>query len=64
MEGYKRINFNVPEETFNSFKEIFPYRGEITAFLCRCIEAAVISNKRKLSSDEIEFTIQRVREEI
>jgi len=60
----KRINFNIQEETYKEFKKIFPYRGETTAFLCRCIEAAVIAKRRRLSKDEVEFTIERIKEEI
>lgn len=35
------VHFNCPKELYERFLEIFPYKGEPTAFFNRCIEAAV-----------------------
>ena len=63
-EGKKRVNFNTPIEKWEEFKKVFPYNGEVTAFFNRCIETAILTRKRKLSDDEVDFTVKRVKEEV
>lgn len=48
----KRINILVPLDLYKRFIEIFPYRGELTAFILHCMQRAVLY-KRKLTAEEV-----------
>lgn len=42
----KQIHFRIEEDLWLEFKALFPYKGEPSAFLKRCIIAAVTHTKQ------------------
>lgn len=41
MPGTSRIHVRVPTPLLRDFRKLFPYHGELTGFILRCIEMAV-----------------------
>lgn len=49
MENEKtRITIRIDKDLLAEFKKIFPYRGEMTAFILRCMEGIVKNNSANL----------------
>ncbi len=63
-EQIKRLNFNVPMDTYRAFKEIFPYPGELTAFFRRCMEAAIIADVNEDVYRDIAEHIELTKREV
>ncbi len=60
----KRLNFNIPLNLHKRFKEIFPYRGELTAFLNRCMESAVATQVSEETLKQIDELMEQAREDV
>jgi len=57
----KDIHFNAPRELYERFKDIFPYRGEPTAFFNRCMEEAVASQTPQEVYERVGKVVREVR---
>jgi len=58
----KDVHFNVKRELWERFLEVFPYKGEPTAFFNRCIEAAVSTRVPHDVVKEVDDIIRKVKE--
>lgn len=59
----KDVHFNCPKELYEAFLEIFPYKGEPTAFFNRCIEAAIQVRVPHEVVKQIDEIIKQVKED-
>lgn len=57
-----RITIRIEKDSLLEFRKVFPYRGELTGFLTRCIEEVV--NCKSVDLQQIAHRIVGEREEI
>ena len=61
----KRINILLPKPLYEAWRKIFPYRGELTAFVRRCMEFSIREGRPPISSkEEIREIREGVRKEV
>jgi hypothetical protein len=49
----KQIHFRIEEDLWVEFKKLFPYKGEPSAFLKRCIIAAITHSTQTPKESEV-----------
>lgn len=59
----KKLSINIPTELHDRFLELFPYRGELTAFVNRCMEAAVESQNTRSAIESVDDIVEAVKRE-
>lgn len=62
MDKRKSIHFWTSRQLWREFKQMFPYRGEPSAFFNRCMEAAVKARRRRLSEEAVQEAAQKAKE--
>lgn len=64
MSETKRVGFNCPIELYEKFLQVFPYKGEPTAFFLRCVEAVVQGQVPHEDMEKIQGLIDKAKKDI